>query len=434
MGETRQVLVPDIGDFKDVPIIEIQVKPGDRVTAEAPLITLESDKASMEVPSPSAGVVKNIAVKLGDRVSQGVPILTLEVDGAGAAAESGETSRHRAAGADQRTGGGRRGPGAGHRRLQGRADHRGHGQGRRHGQAGTAAGHPRIRQGLDGSAVSARGRGAGPQGQGRRSGERRNGHPHAAHRRGCASAACSAPAAAAAPAPATPAASPAALPAAAPSPSEAASDIPYAGPSVRKLARERGVDLRQVKGSGRRGRILPEDVANFAKAPARRGGRARRRCRGRSRSRPAAVAEDRFRQVRAGRDQAAGAHQEDFRRQPAPQLGDDPARHQSRRMRHHRSRGVPQPAQQGEREIRRAGQHARLHDQGSGGVAEKISRVQRLTRRRQSDPQEILPHRVCGRHAARAGGTGHPRRGPEGRHRRSPRRWATSPSSRATAS
>ena len=62
MGETSQVLVPDIGDFKDVPIIEIQVKPGDRVTAEAPLITLESDKASMEVPSPSPGVVKSLAV------------------------------------------------------------------------------------------------------------------------------------------------------------------------------------------------------------------------------------------------------------------------------------------------------------------------------------------------------------------------------------
>src|SRR3954447_24449036 len=88
MGETRQVLVPDIGDFKEVPIIEIQVNPGDRITAEAPLITLESDKASMEVPSPSAGVVKNIAVKLGDRVSQGAPILTLELDGAGAAAEA----------------------------------------------------------------------------------------------------------------------------------------------------------------------------------------------------------------------------------------------------------------------------------------------------------------------------------------------------------
>src|SRR6478609_4808484 len=88
MGETRQVLVPDIGDFKDVPIIEIQVQPGDRIAAEAPLITLESDKASMEVPSPTAGVVKNIAVKLGDLVSQGAPILTLELDGAGVAAEA----------------------------------------------------------------------------------------------------------------------------------------------------------------------------------------------------------------------------------------------------------------------------------------------------------------------------------------------------------
>src|SRR2546430_713253 len=87
MGEITQVRVPDIGDFKDVPIIEIQVKPGDRVTAEAPLVTLESDKASMEVPSPSAGVVKTIAVKLGDKVSEGTPILTLEVDGAGARAE-----------------------------------------------------------------------------------------------------------------------------------------------------------------------------------------------------------------------------------------------------------------------------------------------------------------------------------------------------------
>src|SRR6185437_4138337 len=72
----------------------------------------------------------------------------------------------------------------------------------------------------------------------------------------------------AAAAPAKPAAPPAALPPAERSPSEMAADVPYAGPSVRKLARERGVDLRQVKGSGRRGRILPEDVANSAKAPA----------------------------------------------------------------------------------------------------------------------------------------------------------------------
>src|SRR6516165_11344684 len=88
MGELRQVHVPDIGDFKDVPIIEIQVKVGDRVGVEAPLITLESDKASMDVPSPAAGVVKSLAVKVGDKVSASTPILTMEVDGAGGVAEA----------------------------------------------------------------------------------------------------------------------------------------------------------------------------------------------------------------------------------------------------------------------------------------------------------------------------------------------------------
>ncbi len=87
MGEIAQVSVPDIGDFTDVPIIEIQVKPGDRVKAEDPLITLESDKASMEVPSPAAGIVKTVAVRLGDKVSEGTPILTLEVDGSRAKTE-----------------------------------------------------------------------------------------------------------------------------------------------------------------------------------------------------------------------------------------------------------------------------------------------------------------------------------------------------------
>src|SRR5215207_8132634 len=81
MGELSHVRVPDIGDFQNIPIIEIQVKPGDRVKQEDPLVTLESDKASMEVPSPSGGVVKTLLVKLGDKVSVGTPILTLEPDG-----------------------------------------------------------------------------------------------------------------------------------------------------------------------------------------------------------------------------------------------------------------------------------------------------------------------------------------------------------------
>jgi dihydrolipoamide dehydrogenase len=86
MSNVVEVKVPDIGDFKDVPVIEVLVKAGDRVEQETSLITLESDKATMEVPSPQAGVVKDMRLKLGDRVSQGVVILTLETDGAAAAA------------------------------------------------------------------------------------------------------------------------------------------------------------------------------------------------------------------------------------------------------------------------------------------------------------------------------------------------------------
>jgi dihydrolipoamide dehydrogenase len=83
--EVIEVRVPDIGDFKDVPIIEVAVKGGDKVKAEDPLITLESDKASMEVPSPTAGTVKDINVRIGDKVSAGSLILTLETGVTGAA-------------------------------------------------------------------------------------------------------------------------------------------------------------------------------------------------------------------------------------------------------------------------------------------------------------------------------------------------------------
>jgi pyruvate dehydrogenase E2 component (dihydrolipoamide acetyltransferase) len=73
-----EVKVPDIGDFKDVPVIEVLVKPGDAVKKDDSLITLESDKATMEVPAPSAGTVKDIRVKVGDKVTEGVTILTME--------------------------------------------------------------------------------------------------------------------------------------------------------------------------------------------------------------------------------------------------------------------------------------------------------------------------------------------------------------------
>jgi dihydrolipoamide dehydrogenase len=81
-----EVKVPDIGDFDEVAVIELLVKPGDTIKAEQSLITVESDKASMEIPSSHAGVVKELKVKLGDKVAQGATVLLLEAEGAAAAA------------------------------------------------------------------------------------------------------------------------------------------------------------------------------------------------------------------------------------------------------------------------------------------------------------------------------------------------------------
>ena len=86
MNPTVEVKVPDIGDFKNILVIEVLVKPGDTVSAEDSLVTLESDKATMDIPAPSAGVVKTISLKPGDRVSMGTLILTLEAPGAAAPA------------------------------------------------------------------------------------------------------------------------------------------------------------------------------------------------------------------------------------------------------------------------------------------------------------------------------------------------------------
>ena len=78
MTEIKQVLMPDIGDSKDVPIIDIMVKAGDAVKAEQSLLTLETDKATMDVPAPYDGVVKNVSVKVGDKISEGALILLME--------------------------------------------------------------------------------------------------------------------------------------------------------------------------------------------------------------------------------------------------------------------------------------------------------------------------------------------------------------------
>ena len=83
-----EVKVPDIGDFDEVSVIELLVKPGDTVKAEQSLVTVESDKASMEIPSSSAGVVKQLMIKVGDKVKEGSVLVMLEGEGAGVPASA----------------------------------------------------------------------------------------------------------------------------------------------------------------------------------------------------------------------------------------------------------------------------------------------------------------------------------------------------------
>ena len=270
MGQIREVTVPDIGDFKDVPIIEIVVKVGDRVKAEAPLITLESDKASMEVPSPSAGLVKSLAVKVGDKVSQGAPILTLELDDAGAAdqpAKPAVTPPPAPATAPS---------GVAEVRVPDIGDFKDVPIIEIAVKPGDAVKpeQPLITLESDKASMEVPSPFGGTVAELKvKIGDRvSEGAVILTLTTEAGSAAplekiAASPPAAARSATATPAA-PTVSTTPAKAPPDAAFDIPYAGPSVRKLARERGIDLHEVKGSGRRGRILPEDVMNFSAAPA----------------------------------------------------------------------------------------------------------------------------------------------------------------------
>ncbi|HWI71047.1 MAG TPA: 2-oxo acid dehydrogenase subunit E2, partial [Baekduia sp.] len=169
MADLKDVLVPDIGDFTDVPVVEVHVAPGDEVAENDPLITLETDKASMDVPAPFGGVVAELALKVGDVASEGTLVVKLAASAeAAATAEAGAPSAIRTA------------------------------------VAAEASARPK-------------------------------------------------PAEEQPPPPKTP--------------ERAAAnggDPVYASPSVRRLARELGVPLGQVSGSGRKGRIVPEDVEAYA--------------------------------------------------------------------------------------------------------------------------------------------------------------------------
>ena len=171
-----EVKVPDIGDFKDVPVIGIEVSPGDTVKAEDPLVTLESDKATMEVPAPAAGVVKEIRLKIGDKVSEGTLVLLLETAETAPSPQPSLASRR-----------------------------------------GSEPPPSPVPQGLP-SVASGRGE-------------------------------------------------PVAAP---PPPAEIAAEVAgghkaHASPSVRRFARELGVDVALVKGTGPKGRILQQDVQNYVK-------------------------------------------------------------------------------------------------------------------------------------------------------------------------
>jgi pyruvate dehydrogenase E2 component (dihydrolipoamide acetyltransferase) len=193
----KEVQVPDIGDFASVDVTEILVKPGDAVKPEQSLITVESDKASMEIPSPAAGVVKELRVKVGDKVSEGSLVLLMELDADGA----------------------------------------------------TAA-----------PAVSATAQSATPV---------------ALAAPAAAVPVAAAPVTTAPVAPLSPVvAAAASAPVAEAVTGAAPGSLPHASPSVRKFARELGVDLRQLQGSGPKGRIQQSDVQAYVKAVIAQGGTA----------------------------------------------------------------------------------------------------------------------------------------------------------------
>lgn len=121
MSQALDIKVPDIGDFKDVEVIEILVKPGDTVAAEQSLITVESDKASMEIPSPMAGVLRELRVKLGDRISTGSPLALIESAAGAVAGGDSSTAPPGASPAPQPVAGPAAGPAAWSCSVQARA-------------------------------------------------------------------------------------------------------------------------------------------------------------------------------------------------------------------------------------------------------------------------------------------------------------------------
>ena len=229
MGQISEVKVPDIGDYANVPVIEVLVKAGDSVTKDQGLVTLESDKATMEVPSSIAGIVKEVKVKVGDEISEGAVVALIEAGEAAAAPASSAKAE-----APKKV----EAPSPSPLPPAGEVDARsaaGEGGGGRNESAGQAppSPQPSPASGRGGPSVAAGG------------GNEEQRSPPVDFGAGTV------------------------MP----------DKVPYASPSVRLFARELGVDLGRVGGSGRKGRITKEDVQNFVKqalaapkAPAAGGG------------------------------------------------------------------------------------------------------------------------------------------------------------------
>ena len=199
MSQVADILIPNIGDFDAVEIIEVAVKPGDAVKPEDTLITLESDKATMDIPAPAAGTVRELLVKVGDSVSEGTLILKLEQDAEERAEDRGQGGQTESLSPDR--------------------DDRGR----------TSSPSPEA---------------TSPSPDAAHSGKNRPPDTPPEHTQK--------------PPPKTPAGAQTA--------GSSASSRAHAGPGVRKYARELGVDLGLVKGSGKKGRILKEDVTAFTKS------------------------------------------------------------------------------------------------------------------------------------------------------------------------
>lgn len=269
MSNSIDIKVPDIGDFKDVPVIEIFVKVGDTVKAEDPLVSLESDKATMDVPAPRGGKVKSIAVKVGDKVSEGSVVMVFETEGTAAAAAPAEAAKPSVAA-----------PPSAVSAPAGVADVRVP-------DIGDFKDVPVIEIFVgvgdtvkaEDPLVSLESDKATMDVPAPLSGVVKAIAVNIGDKVSEGSVILSLATGEVTAVPAAGAAVAAAAPSPQPSPAgagegagravdEAGFALAYAGPAVRKLARERGVDLGKVKGSGEHGRITREDVEAFAKGGA----------------------------------------------------------------------------------------------------------------------------------------------------------------------